>query len=171
MKKICFLVLIVLASCAKPEPVKFNHQGVSFTVPGDWKIEDQKQITENAYYLSVQKKGLNSSGLFTLTWVDGDLDLAENIQTYKDEMNGESTYQSSNLQFGPEKPTKFAGHEALSIDFTATILTVKHKGTVHCFHANDKTYSVLIQEAEEDESDNKEGYEMFEKTLRIQGAR
>ncbi|RZJ71701.1 hypothetical protein [Flavobacterium sp.] len=169
MKKIGLLLLFVLAACSKPEPKLFSHDGVSFNIPGDWKIAEQEAITEIGYYLAAQKEGLSSSGLFTLSWVKGDLDANENLQTYQSEMNSNMTYSSSGLVFTPTKPGKFAGNETLSCDFTANILTVKHHGTLHCFHLKGRTYTVLIQEADEDVSDNKEGYELIEKTFAVKG--
>ena len=167
MKKIALLLLIIVAACSKPEPTFFNHDGVSFSMPGDWKISEQQPIEEIGYYIAAQKDGFSSSGLFTLTWVKGDLDLAGNIKIYQEEMQNNVVYKSSNLAFTEVKPSKFAGHETLASDFSAKIISVQHRGTIHAFLHNGVTYTVLVQEANDDEDDNKEGFELIEKTFKV----
>lgn len=167
MKKVAMLLLLVVAACSKPDPKNFNHDGVSFSLPGDWKIAEEQAIQEIGYYVSAQKDGITQSGLFTLTWVKGELDLAQNLKVYQDEMYSNTVYQSANLSFTPVKASKFAGRNTLSTDFSATILSVKHKGTLHCFQEKGTTYTVLIQEANEDADENREGFDTIEKTFAV----
>ncbi|RZJ64308.1 MAG: hypothetical protein EOO50_16030 [Flavobacterium sp.] len=168
MKKLSLLLLFLVVACSKTEPKLFTHDAVSFTIPGDWKIE-QEPITEVGYYVAAQKEGFSSSGLFTLTWVNGELNLDENVKVYQEELRNNAVYKSSNLVFTATKLGKFAGHETISTGFSAKILTVGHHGTIHSFLHNGITYTILIQEADDDADDNQEGFDMIEKTLVIKG--
>jgi hypothetical protein len=46
-------------------------------------------------------------------------------------------------------------------------LSVKHRGVINVFLENEKTYSIIKQEALEDISENKEGFDLIESSFNI----
>ena len=71
------LFLFITFSCKESIETKFEKDGVSLTCPQGWKITDQENFDDEGYYLSIEKDGFDSSGLFSITWVNINLDLDE----------------------------------------------------------------------------------------------
>ena len=76
MKKMSYVLLVLIclfsAGCAKKtSPAKpFSQFGISFTCPSGWEIDADEAMDESGYYqISVEKTGLNSSGIMSM--VDG----------------------------------------------------------------------------------------------------
>lgn len=169
MKNFLILILILFAcnSCQETPQTKFEMDGVSLTIPKGWKITDEENLDDQGYYLSIEKDGLNSSGLITLSWINGELDLNEWINIHKDEMKNNIIYKNSNLIFGDEIKNKFNDLNTTSLEFTASLLGLKHEGIINFFYEKEKTFSLLMQEAIEDKVKNKTGFELIERSLKI----
>ena len=138
------------------------------TSPQGWKISDEENLDDQGYYLSIEKDGLESSGLFSLTWVYGEFELNDWIRVHKEEMKNNIIYRNSNLAFGGLHESKFNNLNTSSLEYTVSLLGVKHEGTFHFFHAQEKTFTVVIQEAIEDRADNRAGFEMIEQSFKVE---
>lgn len=68
---IIVVFLVEIAGCANQKPREnFFKDGVSFTCPSNWSVTEQEDLDGVGYYLSVEKTGLNASGLLTITWIN-----------------------------------------------------------------------------------------------------
>lgn len=161
-----FLVSLLFFSCKESPETKFEKDGISFTCPAGWKITDQEGFDEQGYYLAIQKDGINASGFISVTWVNGEIDLEEWMNIYKDELSNNFIYKNSNVSFGEPYPETFQDTDCLALDFTATILGMKHEGLIRVFYTEDKTVAILNQQAEEDKEKNEPGFEAFENSFR-----
>jgi hypothetical protein len=170
MKNFLILILILFSfnSCQETPQTKFEMDGVSLISPKGWKITDEENLDDQGYYLSIEKDGLNSSGLVTLSWINTKLDLNEWINGHRDEMKNNVIYKNSNLIFGDEVNNTFNNINTTSLDFTMSVFGVKHQGIIHFFYEKEKTFSLLMQEAIEDKVKNKSGFELIEKSLKIE---
>ena len=72
------------------------------------------------------------------------------------------------MTFGDEIKNKFNNLNTTSLEFTASLLGLKHKGIIHFFYEKEKTFSLLMQEAIEDKAKNKTGFELIERSLKIE---
>jgi len=80
MKKPLILIasiFLFITSCSESKPAKFERDGVLITSPTGWEITDQESIDDQGYYLSIEKDGFDSSGIVTMTWINGEIDLGE----------------------------------------------------------------------------------------------
>ena len=170
MKNLLVLIFIIFAcySCQETTHTKFEIDGVSLVSPKGWKITDEENLDDQGYYLSIEKEGLNSSGLITLSWINSELDLNDWINIHKDEMKNNIVYENANLIFGEESKNKFNDLNTTSIKFTVSLLGLKHEGIIHFFHEKEKNFSIFMQEAIEDKVKNKDGFEFIEKSFKVE---
>jgi hypothetical protein len=154
-----FTILFIACNTNKKVPVvSYHKEGVLFYYPEDWAITEEERF-DGGFYLSCEKKGLNSSGLFTCSYVDFILDEAAMIELFIDEMKSNPLYQSSALDFYSQTDTVFSGYPCVRSDFRASVIGIEHHGSIHCFQACQRTIAVLFQEATEDIEANQQGFE------------
>lgn len=166
MKNIFILLsLSVLFSCTPSPETKFNKLNVSFTCPSGWKITEEEAIDSTGYYLSCEKKGLDASGLITISWIKDTVDLEQVLTIYQDELKGNIIYKNADLKFGKTAEAAYHHFPAIVSDYTMSLLGVKHRGVICCFYGKSKTITILEQEALEDTLDNKEGLKKIEDTF------
>lgn len=171
MKTPLFLVasiFLILTSCSKSKPAKFERDGVVITSPAGWGITDQESIDEQGYYLSIEKDGFDSSGIVTMTWINGEIDLGEWAYIFQDELENNIIYRNSNIQFEDAVDNNYNNIDTSSIRFSASILGLDHEGNIHFFHKGNKTFAILIQQAIEDQATNKPGFDLLEKSFSVQ---
>ncbi|MDF4204879.1 hypothetical protein PXD56_18060 [Maribacter sp. SA7] len=161
-------IFIFLTSCSESKPANFERDGVVMTSPAGWGITDQENIDDQGYYLSIEKDGFDSSGIITMTWLNGEIDLNEWILIYQDELVNNIIYKNSNLDFTDPSDDHYNDIDTTSIQFTASILGLGHEGVIHFFHKGDKTFALLKQQAVEDNLVNKPGFDLIEESFRIE---
>lgn len=161
---LCFF--ITLSSCQETPATKFEYDGVSLISPKGWAITDQENLDDEGYYLSIEKDGMDASGLLSISWINYEFDLNEWMSIYKDELTNNIIYEYADLTFGEQKEDVFNDINTISISFTANILGLKHDGVIHFFYEKDKTFAILRQEAHEDKTSNKDGFELIEQSFK-----
>lgn len=161
------LVLCICTGCArhysKTENLPYNSYGVQFTIPAGWKAEGSS--SNAAATITVEKKGLGNSALFSISAMDGNLDQEETLQHFIDAFEQNSIYRDA--KFNPIREQAFGSFNALTSTFSFSLLTLDFTGRLFCFNAAEKTIVVLKQVATEDEAATRPGYALMEKTLRI----
>lgn len=154
----------LLFSCSSPpsKEVKFEKSGISFTCPDGWKITEEDSLDGDGYYLACEKDGVISSGLFTLTWVNDTVALEEMMTVYQDELKNNVIFKNTNIKFGPSTEGEFNNYQTLQSSYNLTLLGDKTEGTMYCFYGNGKTIGLVKQQSLEDDSKNKQGFEIIE---------
>jgi len=166
-KSIIIVFLIVVASsCGNQEPGgNFLRNGVSFTYPSGWSITEQEDLDGVGYYLSVEKAGVDESGLLTLTWINGVLDSREYLEMIQEEYENQKLVKK--LEFQSARDNSFNGIQSISCDFKFNTLGMRHSGVIYVFVRGENTYSILKQEAIEDIPKNKKGFDLIEDTFKV----
>jgi hypothetical protein len=164
---ILMVLLTVILSCKEAVETKFNKDGVSVTCPKGWKIMEEGNIDGQGYYVSMEKDGFNSSGLFALSWINDTTDLEEYLDIYVDEVKNNIIYKNSSLHFGRKHKSKFNEINTLTVEFTSNIIGVKHQGIIHVLYGKGKTIAIFKQEAIEDKKKNMHGFKMIEQSFVI----
>ncbi|MBC7773921.1 MAG: hypothetical protein H7246_00675 [Phycisphaerae bacterium] len=162
---ISFLTISILTGCQESPETKFEKNGISFTSPTGWKITDDENLDNQGYYLSIEKDGLNSSGLLIITWINDSLDLNEWLEKFIDKLENNIIYKNSNLTFETPASSEFNTIRSLSVSFDFNISGVKHEGIIHVFYGKDKTIAILKQEAIEDKKKNISGFDTIEQSF------
>lgn len=161
------MILLLLISCTSNRNiVDFSKDGVSFSYLSSWSITEQEELDDSGYYLSVEKNGIDESGLITITWFQGYIDSKDYIEILQNEY--ENQILLNDLEFDSSVLSTFNGIESISCDFHFSVLGINHKGKVYVFSRGNRTFSIVRQEAIEDISKNKEGFELIESSLKIQ---
>ena len=160
MKKLIFLLFTILLviSCKDSPATTFSKDGVTFTVPSGWEISEEENLDTDGYYLSVEKNGFNASGIVVMTWVVGKQDLRDTYVNYKKNMYNIPVYSNANLQFRNEADTSYGNKSSFSAPFTASVAGMDHEGRLHFITAADKIFTIMIQGAVEDKSENEKGF-------------
>ena len=159
------VTLLVSCSAASSSEKKFEKSGISFTCPEGWEITGEENIDSSGYYLTIEREGFSSSGLMTISWVNDSVDLVDYLEIYKNEFQTNTVYKYTNLSFSAPMEIKFNGIDAMATKFTTSILGLEYEGIVYCFYGNDKTLSILKQEAIEDKSKNRDGFDSIEESF------
>lgn len=160
-------VLFLVASCQnQSEETTFDKQGVSFTIPAGWKAVDEEDLG-GGYSLSIEKEGMDASGLVTITWIEMEIDLDDWATEFKDDMMSSWNTAASNASFGAIKDGRYNGIRTRSVTYKMSLLGMKHRGVIHLFYEGNKSFALIVQEALEDKADNKEGFETIEKSFKV----
>lgn len=163
---IVFLVIVTFG-CGNQEPGgDFLKDGVSFTYPSGWSITEQEDLDGEGYYLSVEKAGFNASALLTITWINGVLDSREYLDLIREGYENEKLFNG--LEFQSAKDNSFNGIQSISCDFKFNTSGVKHSAVINVFVIGENTYSIIKQEAIEDISKNKKGFDLIEATFKVE---
>jgi len=162
----CFLVgFSIFVSCQNTPESKYRDHQVAFTVAESWTVTEEEDLGEGAYYISIEKEGITSSGLIALTWLSDSIELDLWLDQYKIGFREQKEFRNSGLEFSSYKEVKYNNHEARSFSYTASVMDVDISGIIVAFHHNGRTYSILNQGADEDEEKNRQGFDTFKKTL------
>ncbi len=163
-----FLLSLLMGACQESMPqTDFSDDGVSFTIPKGWEVSDQEIFENDVHYMVIEKGGFTSSGILTISWADDSLDLMEWLDLYESAIMEEDVYKESDIKFVGPIVMKFNDFSTVSKTYTVTVLNLKHKGVIHVFHANGKTFSLLKQEALEDVDVNRPDFDLIEKTFSV----
>lgn len=167
MKRLFILLTVLLFSCNNKSPAyTYENSGLSFMCPEGWNISEEEEFEGGAFYLSVEKKGFDSSGIITITRFDDHIDLEELSIIMEEELSSNIIYEHSNLNIQDSYWGKFAGYDAYVVQFNSSILGVNHTGFIYSFYSDNNTFSVFKQEADEDTIKNLKGFELIENSFR-----
>ena len=107
-KHIHFLLIAFLfAACQPPVDTAFEHEGVSFTIPAGWYISEQETNEGGGYGLSVEKKGLDASALFNVSWFADTVDQAFLMSFYQESLRDNGITEFADLSFSDLEKTSF----------------------------------------------------------------
>ncbi|MCI4669567.1 MAG: hypothetical protein MRZ79_15640 [Bacteroidia bacterium] len=170
MKKIVLigLSLLFLISCEESPETKFSHDGVSFLSPKGWKITEQETIEDGGYYLSVKRDGLNSGGLLTITWFDGEVELDYLLEQYKTNLQENYRKLNTTLNFSEAQAKTFNKIDCSSIEYNTTYLASKVLGEIIGFYHNGKTFCVLKQDLAKDVEKSRKGFAIIENSFVVE---
>jgi len=142
----------------------FCKRGVSFSMPVGWRVTEEG-LEGGGNYISVEKAGFDSSGLITLLWIPGELDLEDGIEIHKEELRANLLLKKSKPVFGQIKSCDFQGNQAMTTVYTMSLLGVTHTGQVWSFNKDDHYFLCAKQEADEDHAENKAGFKTIVESL------
>ncbi|HMR18456.1 MAG TPA: hypothetical protein PKA53_04080 [Sphingobacterium sp.] len=160
------LLLFTLSCTRNSSSGYFSKEGVSFIYPQGWSINEEEDLDGEGYYLSVEKKGLNESGIVQITWFDVHIDNHEYLEIMQKEYKNQKLFYD--LKFETAKNSHFNGIESIACKFSFKILGLRHRGAIYIFSDENKTFSFVTQEALEDIQKNKEGFELIRSTFKTE---
>ena len=157
-----------MLGCKPSPPTTHDLFGIYFSIPGNWNVTDQEKINETDFYLSIEKNGINSSGLISVSTYPNDGTPEQILKAYQQAFKQQKIYKNSDILFHRIEKVIFGQYESNKSRFNRSILGLKHMGSINLIQHNDKNYIILIQEAVEDMSKNDTGFRMFEESFLIE---
>ncbi|MCD7938097.1 MAG: hypothetical protein LUG98_14675, partial [Tannerellaceae bacterium] len=169
MKKInvfWFVVITVLTgACSNSSSTSFSENGISFTCPAGW-IVDEKAEIEEGFYVCAEKEGTNDSGMFMVMAFNDRIDPDIYINTYEAELNGQGVFD--NLSFSSILPASYGMYEGSGATYTASVMGVDFQGKITMFEVDGRSVCITTQEALEDRRKNNTGFKTIEESFRVE---
>ena len=144
---------------------RFESDVFSFNYPDDWSITDSEEIEEGIFYMAIEKKGFDSSGLMTIVSFEELIDLDGSIEMNIEELQSNTILK--NLKFDAIKDSKFNGNTSRSSNFEFKTFGIKHEGSIYAFSNENNSIVILKQEALEDRKANKNGFDIIENSFEL----
>ncbi len=142
----------------------FSYQGISFEYPDNWKVEKEELQQDLAYQINCEKKGINSSEIISITWINMEMEPREMIQNTIEGMKEEPTHKNSNVK--PIYTTVYKGLDAVKSDFDLVLFGEKYFGRIISFNSDGKTILILKQSDNINKLDSE--FKIVENSLRIE---
>ncbi|QXP58996.1 hypothetical protein [Olleya sp. HaHaR_3_96] len=171
------LFFLIITSCRNKEHyageakttetaiTKFENNILAFNFPEDWNITESEEIEKGIFYLSVEKEGLDSSGIMTIISFENLIELDESIMMNIAELQNNSLIQ--NLNFDTIKDSKFNAITARALHFNFKTIGIKHEGIIYAFSNATNSVVILKQEALEDQKENVDGFSTIENSFKM----
>lgn len=159
------LFTILLLACKngdKDEILEYSIDGVSINYSSDWILESE-DLDGEGYYISIEKKGLDSSGLYQLYWVNGIENPEALLEDQKREFSNEPVF--SGIRFSDNYTTYYNKFDAISSEYKVALLEIE--GQITAFINNNKGFVIITQQDYDSDSENKEGFDIIEKSFSV----
>ncbi len=165
----CLLLFIVFCSlqgCKHGLPETFfEKDGVSFISPEGWKIMDERNIKNSGYYVSCQRKGFGSNGIFMVSWINGVMELDKYIRLYMKEFERNVLMKAASVQFEEPFDSVFTGMPCSMSIYRARILGVETRGEIYSFNCNGRTFMLVFQQSVGESEKNKAGFDTIKNSF------
>ena len=167
--KVALFVFILLLTdiglFAKEKQFNYLKNGVSFSIPIDWKKIADESLPYKCYYYSAESTKKNSTGLFTLVTINNVENPAKSIFVQEKNMKEEAIYREAGIEFTAIESCNFGSIDAKKADYESVVKGTKVSGTIYCFNCSEKTYLLFFQTGLKDKKNNDKVFRMIELTF------
>lgn len=167
--KIALFLFILLLSVpelyAKEKQFNYLKNGVSFSIPEDWKTISDETLPNKGYYYSAESTKKNSTGLFNLVTINNLENPVKSLLVQEKNMKEEAIYQKSGIEFTAIESCNFGSMDAKKADYESVVKGTKVSGTIYCFNCSEKTYLIFFQTGLKDQKNNAKVFRMIELTF------
>jgi len=144
------IIAILFTGCVGNRPHFGSTCRVIYTCPEGWLITNELDYGEIGHYSACEKDRENSSGVFVLSWLEGERGLNESLVDMRDNLKGGYDDEGTDIKFSKPQDAVFKGHDALVLDYGFSIGEVVYQGKIIAFNCNGKSVVILSQEAVKD---------------------
>lgn len=164
-----FTLIIFFTFCqsaiSKTKETNYLRDGISFSLPENWKIIANDSIDHNAYYFSAERTGKGATGLITIVWINQIEKPNLTLDGHQKSMKSSNIYRNPGIIFTPIRSDIFAGQKAQSCQYTTIVKDLKLNGTIYCFNAAQKTISIFFQSGIKDLKINFKAFDLVQETF------
>ncbi len=96
---VCFILITLNHLSAKDKLFNYLKNGVSFSIPEDWKTISDEPLPDKGYYYSAESSRKNTSGLFNLVTINKVENPVKALFVQQKNMKDEVIYQESGIEF------------------------------------------------------------------------
>jgi hypothetical protein len=165
-----FAVILLFANCRNSSndssvqsQKTFENTVYTIDIPEGWRLADRERLEEGVDFISIEKRGFDSSGMLTLLSSDFELDLDYGIGMNIEEIKDQILFQ--NVRSYGIQNDSFGSYAARSARYTLSVLGLQHAGMVYGIQENGHSVFILKQEATEDFQVNESGFEELIKSF------
>jgi hypothetical protein len=163
-----FFVISLLpcsSSYGKEKELNYLKNGMSFSLPGDWKTISDEGLPGKGFYYSAERTGKNATGLFTVVTINNEENPVKSLLVQQKNMKDEALYKDSGIQFTAIENNRFGSMDAKSIRYESVVKGIKVSGTIYCFNCAEKTYLLFFQTGIDDLTKNTKAFKLIEITF------
>jgi hypothetical protein len=158
-------LLSVAHSHGKDKYYNYLKNGVSFSIPVDWKTISDEPLPNKGYYYSAESTAAKSTGLFSLVTVNNVENPVKSLLVQQKNMKEEVIYQESGIEFTEMENCRFGSMDATKVNYESIVKGTKVAGTIYCFNCSEKTYLLFFQTGLKDQKNNDKVFRMIELTF------
>jgi hypothetical protein len=147
------------------DDIQFLKEGVSFSLPSDWKIISDEPVGKDGYYFSVEHNTDNATGVITVTWLNAHIEPDVAIDSHKKNMRAAEIYQQPGIEFTAIEPVTFAGRKAYRSRYATLVNGNKMEGEIICLNCEGKTISFFVQSGQDDKKATNAAFLQLEQTF------
>ena len=159
------LLLSFLSSYGKEKEFNYLKNGLSFSLPGEWKTISDENLPGKGFYYSAERSGKNATGLFTLVTINNEENPVKSLLVQEKNMQDEALYKDSGIQFTTIENNRFGSIDAKSVRYESVVKGIKVSGTIYCFNCAEKTYLLFFQTGIDDIKKNTKAFKLIEITF------
>ena len=162
-----FIFIFSTANLHAKDRELFNYlkNGISFSLPGDWKTISDESLPDKGYYYSAESTRKNSTGLFNLVTINAEENPVKTLLVQQRNMKEEVLYKDSGIEFTTIENGRFGSMDAKTVDYESVVKGTKVSGTIYCFNCSEKTYLIFFQTGIKDQKINMKVFRMIELTF------
>jgi hypothetical protein len=162
---VCAFLLSFNPSYGKEKLFNYLKNGVSFSIPENWKTISDEALPDKGYYYSAESSVKNTTGLFNLVTINKVENPVKALFVQQKNMKDEVIYQESGIEFTAIENGRFGSMDAKKVDYESVIKGTKVSGTIYCFNCSEKTYLLFFQTGLKDKKNNAKVFRMIELTF------
>jgi hypothetical protein len=162
---VCVFIVSLTQLSGKEKLFNYLKNGVSFSIPENWKTISDESLPDKGYYYSAESTDKNSTGLFNLVTINKLENPVKALFVQQKNMKDELIYQESGIEFTAIENGRFGSMEAKKVDYESVIKGTKVSGTIYCFNCSEKTYLLFFQTGIKDKKNNAKIFRMIELTF------
>jgi hypothetical protein len=162
---VCVFLLSLTQLSAKEKLFNYLKNGVSFSIPEDWKTISDESLPDKGYYYSAESTKKNTSGLFNLVTINKVENPVKALFVQQKNMKDEVIYKESGIEFTAIENGRFGSMDAKKVEYESVIKGIKVSGTIYCFNCSEKTYLLFFQTGITDKKNNAKIFRMIELTF------
>jgi hypothetical protein len=164
-KTFLFLAVFFLSwTCAEQKSAHVEIYGISFDCPSGWKVSETKD-KGFIKHISIEKKGISTSGLVTMFITEEDVDVEILLQNMEQSFKEKKSYKNPVFQQAEE--SRYGKYKCISSSYTFMIASLKHEGQFYIISENGTTIGLIHQEAVEDHKVNLHGFETIKESFSL----
>jgi len=161
----CLLLLTLPQLYGKDKYYNYLKNGVSFSIPSEWKTIADETLPNKGYYYSAESTAKNTTGLFNLVTINNVENPVKSLLVQQRNMKEEAIYQEAGIEFTEMESCSFGSMDATKVRYESIVKGTKVTGTIYCFNCSEKTYLLFFQSGLPDQKQNAKIFRMIELTF------
>ncbi len=161
----CMLLLTFSHLYAKDKYYNYLKNGISFSIPIDWKTIADESLPGKGYYYSAESTAKKTTGLFNLVTINNVENPVKSLLVQQKHMKEEVLYQEAGIEFTELENCSFGSMDATKVNYESIVKGIKISGTIYCFNCSEKTYLLFFQTGLKDQKNNAKVFRMIELTF------